>query len=509
MSLSATAVDGPSAVPIRLLDRSSTPNNTLHSELNELRLVGEQQILIATDPILPGGPSGWEPMTQPLPLDILNRSDIPDAELPPLQANDHIDKNDGLEPTIDDDPTSYNLVEPATGEREEYSLEKRSQQLFSKEHLQIIFAEPGYLLKFTSFLAAHRPESVPRLIHYLDALKALRAINYSNAILEGLEPIEGLEFTKQTVTPTGNAELEARADAAFHVLVQEELPAYVTHHYLQIVSESIKSRVTGSLAPHLREASEGLAEVFCLTDPSRPDNPIVFASEEFNRTTQYGINYVLGRNCRFLQGPLTNPTSVRRFRENIQSGKSHQEVFLNYRRDGSPFMNLLMCSPLSDSRGVVRYFIGAQVDVSGLVKDCVEMESLSKLVEMQARGEQLPNMFKPSLEKEDPLRELAEMLNQGEMATIQRFGGMMHRETLGTQASHKENESILGNGLMPGQQQRLLIKDPDLMTPPLGFNSTASGRLGGIYQHVSDNKHQRVMEDGVADQKNLDTVLAR
>lgn len=40
----------------------------------------------------------------------------------------------------------------------------------------------------------------------------------------------------------------------------------------------------GTLAPHLREASEGLAEVFCLTDPSRPDNPIVFASEGGSRS---------------------------------------------------------------------------------------------------------------------------------------------------------------------------------------------------------------------------------
>ena len=50
---------------------------------------------------------------------------------------------------------------------------------------------------------------------------------------------------------------------------------------------------------------------------------------EFHRTTQYGMTYVLGRNCRFLQGPWTNPLSVRRLRESIAAGKHHQEVFLN------------------------------------------------------------------------------------------------------------------------------------------------------------------------------------
>jgi hypothetical protein len=62
-------------------------------------------------------------------------------------------------------------------------------------------------------------------------------------------------------------------------MVQNDLPAYITHVYIQTVSLSITRRIIGTLPPHLREASEGLAEVFCLTDPSRPDNPIVFASE--------------------------------------------------------------------------------------------------------------------------------------------------------------------------------------------------------------------------------------
>lgn len=39
---------------------------------------------------------------------------------------------------------------------------------------------------------------------------------------------------------------------------------------------------------------------------------------------------------------------------------------MNSRRDGSPFMNLLQCAPLCDSQGRVKYFIGAQIDVSGL-----------------------------------------------------------------------------------------------------------------------------------------------
>jgi len=273
-----------------------------------------------------------------------------EKELPRLQANGHRDDGDQLDPVLDDDPSSYNLVAPPpAGDREPFSLETQTSALFSKGHLQVIFGDPTFLFKFTSFLGLHRPQSVPILVHYLDSLKSLRAIHYANAICEGLDPVEGLEFTQKPVKLTINTFLEERARKAFDVLVTEELPAFITHHYIQIVSASIIARVTGVLSPQLREASDGLAEVFCLTDPSRSDNPIVFASEgrstpiqlliaaglvsklytEFNRTTQYGMNYILGRNCRFLQGPMTNPNSVRRLRDAIKAGKQHQEVFLN------------------------------------------------------------------------------------------------------------------------------------------------------------------------------------
>lgn len=208
----------------------------------------------------------------------------PSMDLPPLQAQGNLDEGeiDTYEPISDDDPTSYDLVGPSQPEESPeaaWNLEKQSQALFSREHLQIIFGDPNFLLRFTSFLGLHRPQSVPILVHYLDSLKALRAIHYSNAILEGLDEVPGLDFTKGIVQPTTNGVLLKRATDAFDYLVREELPAYITHEYIQIVSASITARISGMLAPHLREASEGLAEVFCLTDPSRPDNPIVFASE--------------------------------------------------------------------------------------------------------------------------------------------------------------------------------------------------------------------------------------
>ena len=186
-----------------------------------------------------------------------------------------------MQPIHADVPGSFDLVEPADDHTRHhgYSLEARSELLFSHDHLKVIFAEPSLLLRFTAFLSTHRPQSVPILIYYLDALKALKAVKYANAIAEALSPISGHDYTTKLAPPSANSALENKANQAFDALVREELPAYITQMYIQIVSLSISQRITGVLAPHLREASEGLAEVFCLTDPSRPDNPIVFASE--------------------------------------------------------------------------------------------------------------------------------------------------------------------------------------------------------------------------------------
>ena len=201
------------------------------------------------------------------------------GELPALQVQGPPDEGDNYEPLVEAEPGSYDLVAPSNGQEQYFSLEKQSLALFSKPHLQVIFSDPSLLLRFTAFVSAYRPQSVPLLVYYLDALKAIRAIRYANAVTEAMEPLQDLQFTAQAVAPTENTALERRADEAFQMLVNEELPAYITHLYINVVSQSISRRITGTLSPHLREASEGLAEVFCLTDPSRKDNPIVFASE--------------------------------------------------------------------------------------------------------------------------------------------------------------------------------------------------------------------------------------
>ncbi|KAF2132151.1 hypothetical protein P153DRAFT_284361 [Dothidotthia symphoricarpi CBS 119687] len=391
--------------------------------------------------------------------------------LPPLQKLRLLDEDDRLSPLLEDDPKSFDLIAPPDEQngRNEYSLETRSEQLFSKQHLEAIFKDTPSLLRFSSFLGVARPQSVPVLIYFLDALKALRAIKYANAVAEALEPIQGLEFSTSLPRPTVNTVLEEKANQAFDKMVRDDLPAFITHVFIQVASVSISKRVTGNLPPALQQASEGLAEVFCLTDPSRRDNPIIFASEEFHRTTQYGVGYAIGRNCRFLQGPKTNRTCVTRFKEMIEGGKEHNEVILNYRRDGSPFLNLLMMAPLLDSRGQLRYFIGAQIDVSGLAKDCADLEAFQHMLDQQ-------DGYEPKDEPKDEFQDLAEMFNHTELDTVRTFGGNMHRDYVDEQ----DNASMRG-----GHRPRLLIQDQSTLDVNMAEKPAPKpeGRLSGPYKH--------------------------
>ena len=104
-----------------------------------------------------------------------------------------------------------------------------------------------------------------------------------------------------------------------------------------------------------------------VTNPRLPDNPIVFANDAFLAMTGYGRDEVLGRNCRFLQGPETAKASVKRLREALRRKKPVTVDLLNYRKDGRPFWNGLYVSPVFDDAGRLDFFFGAQLDVTSRI----------------------------------------------------------------------------------------------------------------------------------------------
>ena len=125
---------------------------------------------------------------------------------------------------------------------------------------------------------------------------------------------------------------------------------------------------------------------FTVADPHQEDCPLVYVNPAFERTTGYTAEEVLGRNCRFLQGPATEPVAVRRIRMAIEDEQNLVITLLNYRKDGTAFWNELSLSPLRDRNGTLTHFVGVQADVTARV--LAEQERKAHLnAERSARGE--------------------------------------------------------------------------------------------------------------------------
>ncbi|MNR80743.1 Blue-light-activated protein [compost metagenome] len=99
-----------------------------------------------------------------------------------------------------------------------------------------------------------------------------------------------------------------------------------------------------------------------VTDPNQADNPIIFCNEAFRKLTGYSDDEVIGRNCRFLQGPETDRGTIALMRERIGAGQDVAVDILNYRRDGSTFWNAVFISPVRDEANRIIYFFASQLD---------------------------------------------------------------------------------------------------------------------------------------------------
>ncbi|MCP1318291.1 EAL domain-containing protein [Halomonas sp. 707B3] len=101
-----------------------------------------------------------------------------------------------------------------------------------------------------------------------------------------------------------------------------------------------------------------------MADATQPDMPLVYANDAFYALTGYGPDDVLGSNCRFLQGPDTDPDSLTAIRWAVRERQSLDVILLNYRKDGTPFWNHLSLSPVLDAEGVCTHYIGIQQDIT-------------------------------------------------------------------------------------------------------------------------------------------------
>ncbi|MXO66972.1 PAS domain-containing protein [Altererythrobacter endophyticus] len=125
-----------------------------------------------------------------------------------------------------------------------------------------------------------------------------------------------------------------------------------------------EDKFSGASGVLFEQAMAQTRMAICLCDPHAEDTPIVFANRAFRALTGYDEEEIIGNNCRFLQGPDTDPKQVEKIRHALATEDVLVVELLNYRKDGSSFWNALHLGPVYDNDGNLMYFFGSQWDVS-------------------------------------------------------------------------------------------------------------------------------------------------
>ena len=273
----------------------------------------------------------------------------------------------------------------------------------------------------------------------------------------------------------------------------------------------------------LDRAIGAVSQGILITDPNLPDHPITYASPGFELLTGYVAGEVIGKNCRFLQGTGTDPTSAAEVREAIREGRACAVELLNYRKDGTPFWNHLAISPVRDTRGTVTNFVGVQTDVTvrrqleAQLRQAQKMEAVGRLAGGVAHDFNnllsvvlsYSEMILADLKKGDPIREDVEEIHRaGERAAdLTRQLLVFSRQQAVETRVMVLNDVLLG---MDKMLQRLVGEDVTLTTifeASLGRVRVDPGSIEQLVMNLAINARDAMPMGGKLTMETANVVL--
>ncbi len=141
----------------------------------------------------------------------------------------------------------------------------------------------------------------------------------------------------------------------------------------------------------LQRALDSSVTGVVIVDARQPDYPLIYVNPAFEAMTGYTAAEVLGRNCRFLQGPDRTQPARHALRHAIHTGTPITAVLINHRKDGDRFLNELTLSPIRDASGTVTHIVGFQQDVTD--REHARQHSAAVTRHLQATLNHLPDPF--------------------------------------------------------------------------------------------------------------------
>ncbi len=239
-----------------------------------------------------------------------------------------------------------------------------------------------------------------------------------------------------------------------------------------------------------------------ISDPHQADNPIVFANPAFMEMTGYESAEVIGRNCRFLQGPDTSPSQLSILRHALDERRAVEIDLLNYRRNGQAFHNRLFVSPVLDHHGELVHFFASQLDVTPQKR----FESLTRRREdvLRAVGNEFHARVQTTIDNVQSMVEGALQSASSPMAAAADISeklvalGHVHKSLIKSDWDNLEIRDIVTSALRTASQtsNRMQLSGPSLkLSPRLAFQVAAFVRdlfIQSMSEGALQDKHGHV-----------------
>jgi PAS domain S-box-containing protein len=106
---------------------------------------------------------------------------------------------------------------------------------------------------------------------------------------------------------------------------------------------------------------------------------IEWVNDGFTHLCQYSLEEVAGKKPgSFLQGPLSDPMTIKSIRAKLRHKKEFTAELINYRKDGSIYWNRMAISPILDENGSLTQYISIQSDITERKKFIERLEQQNK-----------------------------------------------------------------------------------------------------------------------------------
>jgi two-component system NtrC family sensor kinase len=232
-------------------------------------------------------------------------------------------------------------------------------------------------------------EATPDFIGIISPAGILRELNAAGRRMLGLDP-DGLagtlrmpDFFADGLDAKGfevilkEAELQGvwRGETTFRSLSGKEIAVSQTivahfdpngsiRYFSTIARDITEARKKQNELRLFSRAVAAAGNGIVIADASSQSLPIIYCNPAFERISGYSAQEVLGRDCRFLQGPETDATALKLMRQSVEQEHECRTVQKNYRKDGSEFWNELRLSPVRDEQGRLTHFIAIHSDIT-------------------------------------------------------------------------------------------------------------------------------------------------